>query len=196
MPDIWNKINPGDMVKEGTYIKTNPYGRLSLLLPNQMLLKVGGNALFMYAEKTDKKMEEGLLDLKKGKFWMRSEKRNRKFKVHTPTATTAIRGTEWFMDVAEDGTTSVAVLDGSVLVENPLGRVILGSRELALVLPGKPPQKMVYLTPEDAVNWTLRYRGIWSESDLSRSPGRLSVAIRSAIEAYHQNDYKKAFEIV
>jgi len=193
-PDIWNNINPGDRVTEGSFIKTDPYGRLSLLLPNQMLLKVGGNTLFAYGEEAD--TGASLLRLRKGKLWMRSEKMPRGFRVHTPTATTAIRGTEWFMEVAEDGTTSVGVLDGSVVVENPLGKVILEPRELALVLPGKPPQKMVYLTPTDAVNWTLRYRGIWSESDLARSTGTLSSGIRAAIEAYHRNNYKKAFEIV
>lgn len=169
----------------GTRLETDPHGQIALLLPDYLLLKVAPETRFTYLGPQGGQ-NRGQLD--KGKVWLRGRKKRTPMTVRTPTATAAIRGTEWYMEVGPDGTTVVGVLDGEVAVENDLGAVALGAREVARVEPGKAPQKMAYLTPADAVNWTLRYRGLWSAKDIDSEGAAFASLARQVLAAYYRND--------
>ncbi len=183
----------GQSVFKGNLIETDAYGRLSLLLPDHALLKVSSDTRFVY-EETQEDKRNWFLD--KGKVWLRGLFRKRRFNVRTPTAVIGVRGTEWYMTVAPDGTTTVGVVDGKVKVENPFGSLFLDSREMALIERGRAPVKSAYLTPEDAVNWTLKYRGLWDRPDLDRADKAFRSDIRKALTAYHVNNLAAAFEVL
>ena len=146
----------GQEVSKGNLIETDQYGRLSLLLPDHALLKISSETRFVY-DGVEGNKRNWFLD--KGKVWLRGLFKKGLFNVRTPTAVIGVRGTEWYMTVASDGTTTVGVVDGKVKVENSFGSLLLDSRELARIQPGRAPVKSAYLTPENAVNWTLKYRG-------------------------------------
>lgn len=158
-----------------------------------MLLKLAEGTEFTFEGPSDSGASGSL---KKGKVWLRGQRKGEPFQVQTPTATAAIRGTEWYMEVGMDGTTTVGVLDGKVEVGNELGTVRLGAREVALVQPGKTPVKMACLTPDNAVNWTLNYRGLWDEADLKRAGPELGPMIRKAVGSFYRNDLEGAYKIL
>ncbi|MCB9030424.1 MAG: FecR domain-containing protein [Deltaproteobacteria bacterium] len=187
-----SEAKAGDAVNKGSRLATDEHGRMSVLLPNHMLLKVAEKTQFTYNGFSAGEVSG---DLKRGRVWLRGQKQKTPFQINTPSATAAIRGTEWYMEVTEDGTTTVGVIDGAVLVSNDLGQVELQSRELAKVEPGKPPVKLKYLTPENAVNWTLNYFGLWDKKDLARA-GNQGSSIKKAIDSYYANDLKKAYDDV
>ena len=118
-------------VPDGTTLETDENGKASLLLPDQMLLKVDHNTVFTYQGAS---AEQGNGELLKGNVWLRGQKRGQAFRVRTPSATAAIRGTEWYMSVNPGGETTVGVMDGSVAVSNELGQVVLASREVGVTL--------------------------------------------------------------
>ena len=174
----------------GTDLLTDAYGRMSVLLPDHLLLKLAEKTEFLY-QGVSGQGKRGRL--KAGKVWLRGRKRSN-FQMSTPTATAAIRGTEWYVEVKADGTTTVGVIDGAVEVANELGSLTLGPREVALVEPGKPPLKAAYLTPANAVNWTLNYRGYWDESDYRRAGAGLLPIIKRAVNDFEAYDLAAAFE--
>jgi len=176
-------LEPGDV------LETDKFGRVSLILPSRMLLKVSENTWFSYQGVSEKGIEG---ELKRGKVWLRGQRSGAGVNLKTPTATASIRGTEWYMEVDEAGSTTIGVLDGRVAVSNEYGAVELASREVALIEPGEKPVKMVYLTPDNAVNWTLQYRFLWADSDSQRAPGPLRDAIPDIIKAYQVSDLEQA----
>jgi tetratricopeptide (TPR) repeat protein len=190
---IRNDAEVGNEVNTGNILETDRFGRLSLLLPDHALLKIGSGTRFRY-EGVDEGSRKWFLD--KGKVWLRGLFQKRAFDVQTPTAVVGVRGTEWYMTVEENGSTTVGVVDGTVAVENPHGSLLLKSRELAMVHPGRPPVKSAYLTPDNAVNWTLRYRGLWAQSDIERASAEFRPDIQAALQAYHLNDLSEAYRLL
>ena len=112
----------GRAVLSGNRLETDAHGRLSLLLPDHGLLKIAGDTRFVYQEEDD-----GPIRLNRGKLWMRALYKAAAFLhrpvigLQTPTAVVGVRGTEWYTEVAPDGTTTVGIVDGSVDVSNRLG---------------------------------------------------------------------------
>jgi tetratricopeptide (TPR) repeat protein len=181
-------------IDPGSRLQTNEHGAVSLLLPDYLLLKMGPATRFTYRGTDAEGPNRGTLQ--QGKVWIRGRKKRTPFSIQTPTATAAVRGTEWYAEVDEDGTSRVGVLDGSVEVANEHGQVLLGPREIALVAPGKAPVKLAHVKPEDAVNWTLRYRVLWAASDVDEVAPALRDPLREALAAYRANDLARAFAIL
>ena len=181
----------GQDVFHGNRLETDKHGRMSLLLPDHALLKIGSDTRFVY-QGEEKEGRIWLLD--RGKVWLRGLFRKKGFNIQTPTAIIGVRGTEWYMTVDGDGTTTVGVVDGRVKIDNRFGSLTLASQEMATVKPGRPPVKSAYLMPENAVNWTLKYRGLWDQGDIFRSGKALGDYIQSAIKAYSLNDMSAAYE--
>lgn len=178
---------------KGEIVETDATGRVSILLPNHLLLKLSGDTTFQYHGETS---AEAFGDLKKGTVWLRGDKREADATIRTPSATTAIRGTEWYVTVDSNGETTVGVLDGRVAVSNEHGSLMLTSKEMAVAAKGKAPVKSIYLVPENAVNWTLTYTAFWDQKDLNRADPYLKEKIGQAIDAFEKNDLQTGFSIL
>lgn len=59
--------------------------------------------------------------------------------VATRTALMRVKGTEFLLDVADDGTTTVTVIEGTVEIYNPCGDVLVHESQQSTVYPGSPP---------------------------------------------------------
>jgi hypothetical protein len=59
----------------------------------------------------------------------------------TPAATAAIRGTDWYLQVTEDKTTTLIVLDGNVRFFNEFGSLQVNAGEVATAVIGQAPTK-------------------------------------------------------
>ncbi|MBF0099866.1 MAG: TonB-dependent receptor [Desulfobacterales bacterium] len=183
---VEQQIQPMDV------LKTDSFGRISLMMPNQVLVKIGPKTHFVYRGKKNE-IDYAVIDF--GQIWLRGKSRNTRFQINTPTVSASIRGTEWYMEVKGDITT-VGVMDGTVALENDYGQLNLHPNEVAEVPQGKPPVKSVYLRPKNAVNWTLKYRGLWDEKDQQRGGPELAKLIQNALSAYYRDDLSSAFEIL
>ncbi|MDP2390418.1 MAG: tetratricopeptide repeat protein, partial [Acidobacteriota bacterium] len=77
--------------------------------------------------------------------------------VETPSGQAAIQGTEWSLNVEDDGRTALVVLTGSVELSNALGAVTVGANEAAEMRVGQAPTLLRIVNPRDRVQWVADY---------------------------------------
>jgi tetratricopeptide (TPR) repeat protein len=94
-----------------------------------------------------------LLRLESGEVWTRSKSAPEGLMIETPYATAAIRGTEWILSVKENES-RVSVMEGSVQLSNPLGSIMVGRNEQAVVTGQEAPRKSILIRPRDRTQWT------------------------------------------
>ena len=110
---IWNIVEDGELVKTGSWIRTGPKASAIILLPNRTQTKISRNAEFQLNYQA--KEEKTQVNLKLGKIWSKTNKKPAKITVKAPNAVASIRGTEWVIEVLEDSSSSLAVLEGERL---------------------------------------------------------------------------------
>ena len=108
----WNIVIEGQLVDTGTWIRTGPKASATILLPNRTQTKISRNAEFQL--NYQKKEKQTQVNLKLGKIWSKTNKKPAKIKVKAPNAVASIRGTEWVVEVLDDASSSLAVLEGAI----------------------------------------------------------------------------------
>lgn len=92
------------------------------------------------------------LEVAKGKIHslIKKIKGRTKFDSKTPTSTTGVRGTEYVIDVEDDGTTTLIVFDGEVEFSDKEGKksVIVGKNQQSVCKPGDLPTEPVQINLE------------------------------------------------
>lgn len=78
--------------------------------------------------------------------------------VATPSGRAGIVGTEWSLRVADDGTSTLLVLDGRVDFGNEAGSVSVGANEAAEMAIGRKPELLRLVNPDDRVQWVSAYQ--------------------------------------
>jgi tetratricopeptide (TPR) repeat protein len=131
------------------------------------------------------------LNLKQGSAYFFSREKSREIRVQTPAANGAIRGTEFVVTVAENGSTNFTILDGEVEVSNSQGSVVVQSGERAEIQPTGQPAKAPVTNPMDSVQWCFYYPSVLDINDLALSPPEQD-RLRESLSAYGQGDGLRA----
>jgi tetratricopeptide (TPR) repeat protein len=131
------------------------------------------------------------LNLKQGSAYFFSREKSREIHVQTPAANGAIRGTEFVVNVAANGSVSFTVLDGEVEISNSQGSTLAQSGERADVQPGSIPTKTSVTNAIDSVQWCLYYPGVLDLNDLALSPSEQD-RLKESLSAYGQGDLLRA----
>ena len=101
-------------------------------------------------------------------------------RVQTPTVTAAIKGTEFAVSVADNGGTTITMIEGTVEASNEFGSVTVTRGEEAVTEPGKAPQRRIVVRPRDAVMWSFYYPQVLGGSDRGDERlGRAASALSS-----------------
>ena len=100
------------------------------------------------------------LNIKDGATYFFSREKSREIRVETPAVNGAIRGTEFVVAVAANGSTTVTMLDGEVELSNAQGSLLVTSGEQAKVDVGGAPRKTAVLEAINSVQWCLYYPGV------------------------------------
>jgi tetratricopeptide (TPR) repeat protein len=127
--------------------------------------------------------DKASLNVKEGTTYFFSREKSREIKVETPAANGAMRGTEFVVAVAANGSTTVTMLDGEVELSNAQGSVLVSTGEQARVDVGGTPRKTAVLEAINSVQWCLYYPGVLDLRELGYS--RDSDA---SISAYTEGD--------
>jgi tetratricopeptide (TPR) repeat protein len=131
------------------------------------------------------------MDLKQGSAYFFSREKSREIHVQTPAANGAIRGTEFVVAVAANGSASFTILDGEVEISNSQGSVLVQSGERAEIEPGGKPAKTPVTNAIDSVQWCFYYPGVLDSNDLALSPSEQDT-LRESLLAYGQGDLLRA----
>ena len=152
--DAFIELGDTQRVFAGDEIRTGADGRLTLSWVDRSRIRVGPDTTLRVLKcqvNKARRSEEYLFRLDVGKVWVRvigALTGTSKFEIATPTATAAVRGTVFSVEVEPDGLTKVAVLDGEVELHSGETQLSVGERRQAAV-GGNRPAAIMDL-PDDA----------------------------------------------
>jgi tetratricopeptide (TPR) repeat protein len=178
----YRQLNPGDQ------IRTKEHSRATIRLSDLTLIELGPNAHLELLRPEDRSpgfsLSRGLLRLfhrgSPGDFYFR-----------TPTASPVIRGTEFMLDVAADGSTRLDLLEGEAALTNNLGTLDLKSGDAALALSGSAPTRTAAPEATTVIQWCLYYPAVLHPDELLLSAQERS-ALADSIAAYRRGDLVEA----
>lgn len=153
----WSPASIKLQLQAESQVRTGLASTIGLLLADQAQIKLGQNSVFQVRAVAAGNSGTRLW-LQQGKAWSQTKNAANGLSMETPTMTAGIHGTDWLLEVAEDGSTTITVLSGLVAVSNPYGAVEVGKNETATTTPGQPPIKRRLLSTADRVQWVSQYR--------------------------------------
>jgi len=132
------------------------------------------------------------LDISAGATYFFSREKPRELEVRTPSATGALRGTEFVVRVT--GTlTQLTMIDGEVELSNAAGSIVLHSGEQGEVKLGEAPHKTAAIEAKNIIQWSLYYPGVLDPRDLGLSESDRRGVIDS-LAAYNAGDLLGSLE--
>jgi tetratricopeptide (TPR) repeat protein len=188
----WIAAPTNQVLRVQDRFRTGFKSRATLRLSNQGILRVSQLTTLEIQPPSDTTKEQSVLDLKSGTayFFNRDQPVETQFK--TPQASGAIRGTEFNIDVAEDGRTVVTLLDGAVDLTNAQGQgVSLTSGEQGTVEAGKAPTKTAVLDAINIIQWGLYYPAVLDVAELGLKSSD-QPALNDSLSAYQKGDLLQA----
>lgn len=139
----WRQAEIEQRLRTADQLRTGADGALALLFADRTQVRVHRDTELVVTALASGTGGETRLELRRGTLWARASRGGAGVGVRTPAATAAIRGTDWSISVAPDGTTTLVVLDGEVELANELGSVTVRAGELGRAAIGEAPTKSV-----------------------------------------------------
>ncbi|MDB6109059.1 MAG: FecR protein, partial [Pedosphaera sp.] len=139
----WSTANTNLVLAFGDSLRTGPHSRATVRLSDLSVLRVNEKTVLEIRSQAGG--NGSLLDLQSGSSYFFNRSKPSSLQFHTPLISGAIRGTEFNLTAAEDGLTTVTLLEGEVALNNAQGELVLQSGEQGTVEPGRAPQKTAVL---------------------------------------------------
>jgi Flp pilus assembly protein TadD len=140
---VWRQAEIEQLLRTADQLRTGADGALALLFADRTQVRVHRDTQLTITALAAGPGGETRIELSRGTLWARASRGGGKVGVRTPAATAAIRGTDWAISVAADGTTTLVVLDGEVELFNELGAVSVSAGEVGRAAIGEAPTKTV-----------------------------------------------------
>lgn len=142
----------------GDTVRIGNYGKMHILFVDDLQIQVHKNSMVFIKHVGKRQGRKGtVLGLSAGEIWSRAKSMPEGLRIETPSATAAIRGTDWAIEVDEEGKSRITVLRGQIEFYNEYGKVLVQSGEQATAEIGKPPHKTFLVRPRDRVQWIVSY---------------------------------------
>lgn len=173
----WQPAHLQQGLSAGSYVKTGELARMGLLFKDRTQLRLSEKTTLQIKNADD----QPRLRLDQGRAWTQTKTLSGKLYMETPSATAAIRGTDWDIEVDEKGKSLITVLSGEIEFSNEFGSVTIGRFESAEAEVGKAPTKLILVRPKDRVQWVssvsfepLRHISLSGVSDIAALRQRLA----------------------
>ncbi|MGL4399353.1 MAG: TonB-dependent receptor domain-containing protein [Luteolibacter sp.] len=190
---VWTRATPGDPLKWQDQVRTGELSRAAVELGTGGVLRISEfTSLRLQPPPTGQPQGRSKIDIAKGVayFFSRTEA---EADIETPSASLNIRGTEFVIEVGENGSTTVTMVDGAVNLANSLGTVDLASGEQGIAEPGKAPRKTAVIDASEKIQWFLYYPGI---VDPASFPHLKAGRFGKSLAAYSQGDLLQALALL
>lgn len=187
--ETWTAASTNQVLHARDRIRTAIKSRATVRLSDQSVLRM--NQLTTVEIQPAPEGKKAILDLKAGAAYFYNREKPTEAEFRTPTASGAIRGTEFNLAVDENGKTVITLLDGAVNLKNELGELNLLSGEQGVVEPGQAPRKTASIDAINIIQWTLYYPGVLDVSELPLDAG-VRGTLAGSIESYRAGDLLKA----
>ncbi len=185
----WSTGQTNQALKIGDRVRTGKNSRATVRLSNLSVMRM--YELTTLEVQAPDKNARSMIDVKSGAVYFFNRDLPTATQFRTPSASGAIRGTEFNLAVAEDGRMLLTLVDGEVDLKNEAGELTLVSGEQASVEPGKAPQKSPSLDAVNVIQWTLYYPGVLDVDELGLTDSQKQSWAQS-LESYRSGDLLKA----
>ncbi len=159
----WRVATIKQKLNAGAFVRTGDVSQMALLLQDQTQLRLNQNSMLQIKE-VSLAGAPTKLEMTQGRVWTQSKRkavsvtRDPVVTIQTPSATAAIRGTDWELVVDKAGVSTLTVLSGEVEFYNDQGRLSVRPNEQARAEPGKAPTKLLLTNARERVQWVTAYR--------------------------------------
>jgi tetratricopeptide (TPR) repeat protein len=170
------KAHRGMPLHPGYVIRTDPSGRAEVLFDDGTQMKINVRTILELLASRSRPVR-----VIRGQVFLRARS---ELRINTPTADCHVYGTDLSLEVSEDGTTTLRVVEGAVEFSNPRGRVVVREGLQSTARLGEaptPPRPAVNLP--NIIQWTDDVQPVALSLEvrfLGQDPSRLPAALRAA----------------
>jgi tetratricopeptide (TPR) repeat protein len=176
----WRAAFTNQALAAGDRVRTGERSRAVVRASDKTMKRLGELTIYQVQPGSGGKLLKGLL------YFFHRDKPGT-FPIETPSAYAVIIGTEFSLEVADNGDTTLHLIDGRVEMTNEFDRVELASGESAVAQPGQPPRRTAALSAINVIQWALYYPGVLDPDEL-----RLGAAeqqdLTATLAAYRSGD--------
>jgi Tfp pilus assembly protein PilF len=183
---VWDPARTEQALFPGDRVRTGEKSRAAIRLSSLTIVRLGELGIVQVPEDSAPKPAVKL-KLFRGVFYFFHRDRADEFEVQTPTVAAVVRGTDFTVNVADDGRSTIALLDGEIRMTNSLGFVDLTTGEIAIAEVGQAPVRTAVLTGVNLVQWSLYYPAILDVEELPLSAAEREELAES-LSAYSKGD--------
>ncbi|WP_417613437.1 FecR domain-containing protein [Parasphingorhabdus sp.] len=140
----WQRAVVQQDLKTGDILRTNAAGTLAIVYVDGTQVRLGRNSVMTVRQIS--KGGRSTLTLQRGRAWGRSPRKRSNLSIETPSATAAIRGTEWAI-TADADSSQLQVFSGTVELSNEAGSLTVTAGQAATALRGQAPTRTVLVNP-------------------------------------------------
>jgi Tfp pilus assembly protein PilF len=187
---VWTAGHANQTLKVGDRLRTGKDSRATLRLSNLSVLRVY-ELTTLEIQPPDQPGHRPVLDLEAGAAYFFNRDKPSETQFRTPSASGAIRGTEFNLAVADNGRMELALLDGQVDLTNNQGTLQVQTGQKAVVEPGQAPQKAPLIDAVSIIQWTLYYPAILDADELELGAD-VKEALGQSLDAYRSGDLLQA----
>jgi tetratricopeptide (TPR) repeat protein len=189
----WVPARTRDDLSGGAFVRTGPASKMALVFADETQVRLNQNSLLQVKSVAGSAGATTILRLELGRAWSQAKRVPDGLQLESPSATAAIRGTSWELEVDAAGTTTLAVQTGSVEFFNALGSITVAANEAAVAAVGQAPTRIVLSNPRDRVQWVnaLEFDVRRFAPLASRSP-----ALATALAALERRDFAAARSVL
>jgi len=190
----WRAARTNESLAPLDRLRTREQSRAALRLRDRSLFRLGELSELTVEAPDDS--QSTAVSMLRGVLMFFHRGRPKDIQFRTGTVSAAVRGTEFHVEVADNGRTVLTLFDGEVELSNPQGTLRLVSGEQAAVDPGQAPVKTaVLVTRNDLIQWCLYYPGVLDAAELNLTPAE-EAALQSSLAAYRSGDLLHALALV
>lgn len=182
----WTAARTNQTLSVGERMRTLLRSRALLRLSDLSLIRV--NELTLLEIRAPSTGQTGFLDLRSGSIYFFNRERPSTIEFRTPVASGAIRGTEFHLAVADNGETTLTVLEGEVSLNNAQGELNFARGEQGIVTPGQAPRKTAVMNAINIIQWCLYYPAVFD-------PAEEIPAVSDSLAAYRRGNLLRALEL-
>ncbi|MGE5096747.1 MAG: FecR domain-containing protein [Betaproteobacteria bacterium] len=152
----WSPAVPRQELFASSYVRTGAYSRMGLLFADRTQVRLAEKTI-LQIKASAAAGERTTLRLESGRSWSQTNAVPANLYIETPSATAAVRGTDWEIEVLDGGRSLLTVLTGEVEFFNDFGRLTVARNEQAEAVPGRAPVKLLIANPRQRVQWVTAY---------------------------------------
>ena len=189
----WYQAQKDQEMHPGDKLQTGSNSRLVLKWYDDSVIPLDA---LTYVEilPADKKDSLPGLHLFKGVFSFFHRGKPDTIKVLTHGSAACVLGTEFLLASNGDddsSSTYLAVMDGSVRLQNKLGEVLVTNNQQAVTLPGEPPRQTAGFIANNLLQWCFYYPGVVDPAEFALSDLEIA-SLKPSLDAYRSGDLLSA----